>query len=377
MSECPPAVSVIIAVYNGAATLGDCLRSVCAQTLQNLEIICVDDASTDATAQVIETWADGDSRVRGVRQIVNRGQGSARNRGLEMARGKYVIMLDADDIFRRDFLECLYAQAERLSADIVMCNSAAFDSSGLRPSGSAIRMGQLPGKEVFSGEDMPDFMFSAFKGWAWDKLYRRAFVMEHSLAFPDLRNSEDAVFVYKSLLLASRISVVDQVLVRHRVDDGRSVSRTRDLHPDDFYRAVLMLKDWLGESVQRVERYQFGFLNWAFEYMVWNIGTLQDRNVRHDMIRRALSGEFEAIEYRGRSRAFFSLYDNSYWNYIKLARQVGVRLPGCPSAHLLAVFLRQIEEIGLSGALSAVLDAVQSRNALAAAIVRRAQRRVE
>ena len=90
-------VSIIIPVYNAASWLGACLDSVLGQTLRNIEVICVDDGSTDGSAGILEACAARDPRVRVLRQPENAGQGAARNRGLEESVGEYAYFMDADD----------------------------------------------------------------------------------------------------------------------------------------------------------------------------------------------------------------------------------------------------------------------------------------
>ena len=98
-------VSVLVAAYNAAATLPRCLDSLCAQTLHDIEVLCVDDCSTDDTYDLIRTYAECDSRIRSLRTPVNSGQAVARNMALTFAHGTYVCMVDADDWLSADCLE--------------------------------------------------------------------------------------------------------------------------------------------------------------------------------------------------------------------------------------------------------------------------------
>ena len=105
MTDSSPKVTVLVAVYNAEPFLDDCLRSLLSQTLRRLQVVCVDDASTDGSLRLLNDYAQRDARVDVVHLSENRGQAHARNEGLRMARGEYVCMLDADDWFAPDALE--------------------------------------------------------------------------------------------------------------------------------------------------------------------------------------------------------------------------------------------------------------------------------
>lgn len=114
-------VSVIIPVYNGEAYLRRCLDSVCAQTFKEIEIICVDDASTDSSWQILEEYQKADPRFRLIGHNENKGVSAGRNSGLAEAQGEYIIFWDCDDFFEQDALDILYKKAEATQADICVC----------------------------------------------------------------------------------------------------------------------------------------------------------------------------------------------------------------------------------------------------------------
>jgi succinoglycan biosynthesis protein ExoO len=130
MTDGRPAVSVIIANYNGAAHLPAAIASALGQTLGALELIVVDDRSTDDSVAVVTAEAARDSRVRLIVQAENRGPGAARNRAIAAARGRFLAILDSDDLMARDRLRRLVARAEADRADVVADNLLAFDDGG-------------------------------------------------------------------------------------------------------------------------------------------------------------------------------------------------------------------------------------------------------
>lgn len=272
-------VSVVIPVCNIERHLRQCLDSVAAQTLDDLEIICVDDGSTDTSPLILEEYAARDSRFRIITQA-NSGPGAARNAGLEQTKGEFLIFLDSDDWFEPDFLELMARKAEQTEADVTICRSVEFDTDGGRelPSDWMLKIHRLPG-EAFRPEDISEHMFQFTYGWPWDKLYRTSMIRQEQLRFPALRNSEDLAFVFPSLLAARRIAVLDRTLIHHRVNRPGSVSNTRGSCPDAPYEAFSMVKAFL-EQRNLVEQYQRSFLNWAIEFLIWHVGTINDKTVR-------------------------------------------------------------------------------------------------
>ncbi len=112
-----PKVSIIIPVYNVEKYLKECLNSVVNQTLKEIEIICVDDGSTDNSLSILEEYAKKDNRINLLKQE-NSGAGAARNKGLDSARGEYIYFLDSDDFLELNAIEILYNQIAKNQADI-------------------------------------------------------------------------------------------------------------------------------------------------------------------------------------------------------------------------------------------------------------------
>ena len=125
MSSTVPLVSVIVPVYNSAKYLVECLDSILNQTLTEIEVICIDDGSTDESLRILERYASCDSRVHILKQE-NKGAGAARNLGLAVAKGKYLSFLDSDDLFYPNMLKHAYLNAEKYSSDIVIFSYNKF-----------------------------------------------------------------------------------------------------------------------------------------------------------------------------------------------------------------------------------------------------------
>ncbi len=312
-------VSVIVSVYNVEACLEETLRSIMAQTYAELDIICVNDGSTDSSADILARLAAEDTRIRVITQE-NAGAGAARNAGLAAACGEYVMILDGDDIFEPTMVERLVSRAQAGSdeapVDVVVCRADQFDNETrvVRDLAYSIRSEQVCAHDPFAPTEMADYVFSAFVGWPWDKLYRREFLVREGLTFPGLKNSEDLYFVFLAIACASRISVCDEVLIHHRTNREQSVSGSRLAYPDHFYLAICALKERLQQNAS-YPRLEWGFLNWALDYTLWNIITLPESPERTELIRRLMEGEFDALELEAHGKEYFGLYPRSAMNF--------------------------------------------------------------
>lgn len=204
-------VSVIIPVYNAEAYLRQCLDSVVNQTLQDIEIICVDDGSADFSTVILNEYAAKDARINIFTQV-NSGQGAARNRGLEAARGEYVYFVDADDeLLNTSVLENLLATAKRENLDVLFFDAETVIDEGF--STTAVRAGDyvrhhdyssvMSGRELFS-EFLKNREYTVCPYLAF---YRRSFLEENNIRFPSERIFyEDNIFMTRVLLAAKRAS---------------------------------------------------------------------------------------------------------------------------------------------------------------------------
>lgn len=278
-------VTVIIPVHNIEKHLRHCMDTVLGQTLTDIEVICVDDGSTDSSPHILAEYAKQDSRVQVLTQA-NAGPGVARNAGLAKAHGEYTIFLDSDDWFDLHFLEAMLRRAQQTKADITICRSVEFDDQ----TGQEIRSEWmlktqfLPPDLVFSPEGICDHLFQFTYGMAWDKLYRRELLQKAQLQFPALRNSEDVAFVFPSLLAAERIAVLDDTFIHHRIHRAASVSNSRSSQPNAPYQAFATVRQYLEQS-GKAERYQRSFLTWAMEFLVWHVSNMDDHAIQKEYLR--------------------------------------------------------------------------------------------
>lgn len=220
-----PNVSLIIPVYNAGAHIEACLDSVLAQTLDDLEIILVDDHGTDdsmdrARRKVAE-YA-GPKQFRFTATETNTGPGAARNCGIEAAAGEYLAFLDSDDTLEPGFCQRLWEAARSADADLAV-GSIVFDE----PDGTAtVRHNPPVEAGPFEGTAKKCYL-RRFKAYFTTYLYRRSLLLEGGIRFPGTRSAEDSCFLICALLAARRIAPADEARYHYRIDPA-SISRKPD-----------------------------------------------------------------------------------------------------------------------------------------------------
>ena len=150
-------VSVIMPVYNAETYLEEAIECLICQTLKEIEIICVDDGSTDRSLEILEEYSKRDDRIKILHQR-NLYAGVARNNGLKQANGEFVIFLDSDDLFERGLLEKTYKQGKKVNADIVLFGGECFnvDNGEHKERPDFLRKEYIGDKSVFSRKDIPE-----------------------------------------------------------------------------------------------------------------------------------------------------------------------------------------------------------------------------
>lgn len=271
-----PKVSVIIPVYNAEKYLRQCLDSIRMQTLREIEIICVDDGSTDLSVEILREYAKRDNRFKIITQE-NRGAGAARNNGLKNAVGECLSFLDADDFFEPNMLELSYKQLQRYQADFVVFNSDQYhtDKQKFVKVDWTLRKQDIPPYMPFTHRELTDNVFLTFVGWAWDKLYFRSFVEKNNLSFQEQRTTNDMLFVFSALVSAEKIAIVDQILVHQRRGTGDSLSVTREKSWYCFFDALWALRQQLMDKNLYWELEQ-DYINYALHFSLWNLHTLAE-----------------------------------------------------------------------------------------------------
>lgn len=313
-------INVIIPVYNTEKYIETTIRCLLDQTVKDFTVIFVNDGSTDGTLDILNSYAEKDSRFIVLSQE-NKGPGAARNFGLEYAYGiksEYTIILDADDVYAETMFERMTAQAEKTNADIVICRARELDDQTGKyyPMPYQLRYELIPKKkEILSYKDVTDYIFNFCVGWSWDKLYKTEFLKQTGLRFQELRNTDDAYFVFISLVAAKSFTYINDILVSHRVNILNSVSNSREKDITCFYTAIKTMKEKL-IAMGIYEEIEKGFLNWALNFCIWNIETTKDiqKEKMFDYLKNTCFIELEFDRHDKKYYSFAEDYDK--YSYI-------------------------------------------------------------
>ncbi len=230
-----PRVSVVMAVRNGESTLASALASLQAQTLSDLEILVVDDHSSDATPALLRRFAERDSRIHPIRLTHNQGVQVARAAGLEQSRAPWSTFLDADDRALPSMLACLLAAAETNDADIVVCGSLRVTTEG-RSLGPKVR---FPRQQVFERDIFERFCRLQFgTGALWNKLYRTELIRTWGTSphrWPQ-NGTEDTLVNIGCFWQARRVVTLPDVLHHYVLQPG---SLTSDLEEERGFEKIV------------------------------------------------------------------------------------------------------------------------------------------
>lgn len=218
-----PLLSVVVPVYNAQDYLQQCLDSVLGSTLRDLELICVDDGSTDDSPQILQQRCAADGRMRVITQE-HRCAGAARNAGLREARGRYVHFLDADDWIVPDAYEKWVAAAQRYDAQVCECLYANVNAA----SGAFLFEGEYPYSNITAYPEVTNIdanpktlIFGMVV--VWNKLYLREFLVENRIEFDELVCAEDRPFHFDVIFQAHTFVRLRDSWLFHRMGDARSL----------------------------------------------------------------------------------------------------------------------------------------------------------
>lgn len=215
-------VSVVVPVYNAEEYLHQCVDSLISQTLKDVEFIFVDDGSTDGSVGILEDYQKHDSRIQILKQQ-NLHAGVARNNGMKVATGKYLMFLDSDDFFELNMLQKCYETAEKNNAEIVGFKFYEYDNK----TGSRKEIGLKSFHSNCRVDDNQriDF-FRELLSSPWTKFFLREFIVKNKLAFQDLLNTNDEFFCRMAIYLAHDIYYIDTAFVNYRINNSLSLQGT-------------------------------------------------------------------------------------------------------------------------------------------------------
>ena len=255
-----PLISVIIPIYNVRRFIERGLNNVFAQSCQDFEILLSDDGSTDGSYEECQEWALKDSRIRVLHQE-NKGAGAARNHGIELAQGMFIMFVDADDWLELDACERLSRWIENNSCEILMFSAVKEYADGQKALDYGFQHAHLYSTDDL---DIREMLYRRVVGapntkqgklctvyYSWDKVFRRDFLMENNLRYPvGLPKSEDKVFVCLCFEKMHSMYYIEDVLYHYRILESSACNR----YSENTDRDRLVLVDKLKVIVDRMDQ---------------------------------------------------------------------------------------------------------------------------
>ena len=254
MLTVPIKISVIISIYNTEKYLRECLDSVINQTLKNIEIICVNDGSTDNSSKILKEYAVKDKRIIIIEQK-NQGLSCSRNNAMKIAKGEYIQFLDSDDYLKSDTIEKLYNFANK--NDLELCSFSGYnfiDGENELLENKYWDFDFLPTDfncDHFNYKDCFDFI-NKLPVSSCLTIYKNDFIKKHHFEFPKGLCFEDNVFYSKALLSAQRCGILKEKLYCRRIH-GNSITQNWDKHFYDYIKIVDILLSWIKQN--KIELY--------------------------------------------------------------------------------------------------------------------------
>jgi len=234
-------ISIIVPIFNSGKYLFECIESICNQTYENLEIILIDDGSTDGSRDICTQWAQKDSRIRVIHQN-NQGAAKARNVGILVAQGELIYFVDSDDYIEADMLAAMYEMMEHESSDCVVSSFQYISDVGeMLPwyTPQLSRYQTMPGSkaaEVF-------LTSSDIEGFSWNKLIKKKIVQENNIYFDENKTSfEDMVAMFKVILYSAKVSFYNEKCYYYRQHDASCVHTMDMCKIEDFRDSVLQIR---------------------------------------------------------------------------------------------------------------------------------------
>jgi len=310
-------ISVIVPVYNGEKWLNRCLRSLVNQTLREIQIICANDCSTDNSLEILQQYAKKDRRIVIKNLKKNGGESVARNKGLKIAKGKYIAFIDQDDYIDLDFYEKLYEQTKNGEIDIVK--------------GNVIR--KAKGIEYINAlhYKIKRNKFYFFFHW-WSAIYKRNFLQKNNINLPqNLILGGDSVFLLRAIISANRIVTIDNSFYHYikRVNSGNPDTLTyRKIH--SLFLMTLSVYSYFNNSKIDKRNYIMLFCHF-FNYFLGAFCRSRSKKNKEFICEKAIE-MYKKCKYKS---FFVEKYEQEFLYYLNTNNKIG-----------LFTLLTQIPDIG-------------------------------
>ncbi len=268
-------ISIIVPVYNTAKYLDKCIQTLIKQTLEDIEIIFIDDGSEDGSAEILKNYAKNDKRISILNQNHKR-QGAARNYGLSIAQGEYIGFVDSDDWVELD----MFDQAKETDSDIVMCSMNTFEDGTnkiiVNTYNTLDIFNQKFFENSFTPQDTLNFIFNISVS-PCNKIYRKSLIVKNNIKFPENIYFEDNAFFFKSWLNAQKISLLNQKLYQYRKSTASTTKS--DKNKLDIFKTLDLTKNILEEN-NYYNRLKTDYLRYKSASLQYWFSSIQNKSIK-------------------------------------------------------------------------------------------------
>jgi glycosyltransferase involved in cell wall biosynthesis len=303
-----PKISIILPVHNGEKYLRECLESIIAQTLDDYELICVNDGSSDTTNTILSDYASKNPRIRILDQE-NAGYGRAMNHGIERAKGVYIAVVESDDYIHQDMLRTLYTTAEQTRAEVVKADFFMFSGEG--ETRQCTYMQTPPDRRLYGkllDSTQTTALYYAVQT-TWEGLYRRDFLQKHHIRHNETRGAafQDNGFWFQVFTKAKQVFFINEALYYYRVDNltasTKQSNRAKILQIFDEYDFILR---FLENSPKDYNRLYLTYLHFRFTNTLSRFYLASD-DCKLEVAQRIHHELLEAVHQRGFSWELYGL----------------------------------------------------------------------
>lgn len=247
-------VSIIVPVFNGENYLNKCLDMIINQTFTDFELILIDDGSVDNSEKIYTTYMEYDNRIKIIKKK-NAGAWAARNSGIDVAKGKYIMFLDCDDWYENNFIEEMYKTIEESNSDLVICGQT---NVFVDKSNKIYKMKNVDIEEYIYNDNnsfVEDYIKMREKGIAdvlWNKIYKTKIIKENKIRFQNLKRGEDAVFNINYYENVNKGIILPKYLYKYRVEIDKPFWIK---YSTDFYQLLLNENNYISEKLKSSGKY--------------------------------------------------------------------------------------------------------------------------
>ncbi len=238
-------ISVIMPVYNSESYMKKSINSVLNQTLKEIELICINDKSTDGSLNSLKDIQKKDSRLKIIDNEKNVGPGEGRNRAMKKARGDFILFVDSDDWLELNACETLYKIAIKEKSDVVYIRPKIIHGKNIILDKRLFKKGEIENKDKVFRKNLRRQI-----AWApWSKMIKRRLIIKNKIFFPKIHIAEDMVFSVKVLALAKSISECEDYLYNYLIREGSLMSyKNSERRIENYFESINLVKKFMVEN---------------------------------------------------------------------------------------------------------------------------------